>query len=236
MLTRVEPTKELVLKALQALGNNADEVRKALVADGSKAMLIRGTNRYRCPVQVYLEKRFTGSLYVYRNVSRNADSTGVICPVPRPVRAFGEKFDQRDYYELHHDPAPSDGAKLIAQERHRQIHAKGYDEANDDVYLNGELALAAIAYASPVPVFVATKGEPLAARLKDLEDLEDPWPWPAATDKRKHVRVNGVQQPRDPRSLTDKECIRFLVKAGALIAAEIDRRQRRIDNPGDPTE
>ena len=37
----------------------------------------------------------------------------------------------------------------VDAERHRQVSAEGYSEAHDDEHVNGELALAAMAYACP---------------------------------------------------------------------------------------
>jgi len=109
--------------------------------------------------------------------------------------------------------AQSIGIELISKERQRQIEKEGFDSAHDDQHFNNELALAAICYAAPYPIFI---------RLGDFHFV-DPWPdnWDADWDKRK--RKKGELSPS---SRTKKQEIRDLVKAGASIAAEIDRLER----------
>ena len=92
------------------------------------------------------------------------------------------------------------GAFLILEERLRQLDHFGFDRKHDDT-LNGqdELAWAAIAYAAPETVY----------RMRETKKeriFEDPWPWDGRFDARLH----------DSR-------VTRLIKAGALIAAEIDR-------------
>lgn len=87
--------------------------------------------------------------------------------------------------------------ELIAEERQRQIDAEGYTAEHDDDHADFSLSRAGACYA-------------LAADT--ATPSEHPyrfWPWEAAAWK---------------PSLEDP--IRDLVKAGALIAAEIDRLQR----------
>jgi len=94
---------------------------------------------------------------------------------------------------------PVDGVALIAAERAKQQRADGYDPKHDDEHRDGELALAAVAYALPES-FCASAGVPW------------PWPW-----------------PWDAASWKPGDRIRDLSKAGALLAAEIDRLQRVKD-------
>ena len=90
------------------------------------------------------------------------------------------------------------GIEAIAAERQRQIEAEGWTPGHDDTHDRGELARAAACYA-------------LHAALRDHDRAvtADPslWPWSLAWWK-----------PRDRRA--------DLVRAGALIAAEIDRLDR----------
>jgi hypothetical protein len=110
------------------------------------------------------------------------------------------------------------GAARIAAERQRQITVEGWTPDHDDQHDDGSLALAAVCYAAPEPVFTLQQFD--AAMT-----FSDPWPWQADGDKR----------PRDEhdclRSPSLEERIRMLEKAGALIAAEIDRLLR-IPTPG----
>lgn len=110
------------------------------------------------------------------------------------------------------------GVGLIAAERQRQISQKGWTSKHDDEHDEGELALAAACYAagkerthlihplnSPRGMEEAgysyTYSEPAPGQIT--------WPWDSEYYK-----------PGDDR-------ICELVKAGALIAAEIDRLQRK---------
>lgn len=104
-------------------------------------------------------------------------------------------------------PSPTqeqpDGLQLIAEERQRQIETEGWTPEHDDQHADGELASAARCYALKLP-----SGE----RFRKPEinaDIPGGWPWAPTWWK----------PSPDP--------IRNLVKAGALIAAEIERLQRR---------
>jgi len=93
--------------------------------------------------------------------------------------------------------------QLIAAERKRQISIELWDSDHDDNHWDNELAIAAAVYALPRE----------KRRLSILGDklFEILWPWDLTWFK----PVKG-----------DQGRIRELVKAGALIAAEIDRLQR----------
>lgn len=114
------------------------------------------------------------------------------------------------------------GAEMIAGERRRQIEKEGWTAEHDDEHDHAEMAWAAVCYAAPDSVFVASN---LDADFEDGVDirLHDPWPWDGQWDKRrKHGRRKNGR-------------IRQLVIAGALIAAEIDRLLREL-SPGDGAE
>lgn len=93
------------------------------------------------------------------------------------------------------------GIELIAQERQRQIDQENWQAEHDDSWVNGELALAAMVYCIPFEQRV----------IKNPLKFDAPQGWPWAEQWYK-------PEPNDR--------IRELVKAGALIAAEIDRLQR----------
>ena len=90
----------------------------------------------------------------------------------------------------------SPGAIAILEEREAQETREGRSPEHDDAYERKELQRAAECYLT-------------SARLGDIGGLEAPahWPW----DKQ-------WWKPKDPRA--------DLVRAGALIAAEIDRLDR----------
>ncbi len=93
------------------------------------------------------------------------------------------------------------GIELIAEERHRQISEEGYPAAHDDVHNEEEMAKAAACYALPEADRLWIFGP---GRLFQVL-----WPWDVECWKP-----------------TPRKRIRELVKAGALVAAEIDRLQR----------
>jgi len=95
------------------------------------------------------------------------------------------------------------GVELIVAERERQISGEGWTPAHDDEHSRGEMAWAAVCYAAPGSVYSVYR------RPRGFVFV-DPWPWAEEWDKR----------DKDNR-------VRHLAKAGALIAAEIDRLQRQ---------
>lgn len=115
------------------------------------------------------------------------------------------------------------GVQLITDGRARQILTEGFDAGHDDEHTDHEIAFAAIAYAAPEQLF----------RVKHYGDgailFNDVWPshWDASWDKRaRHVGEELFDADEYP--LADR--IRNLAKAGALIAAEIDRLLRKQSN------
>lgn len=95
------------------------------------------------------------------------------------------------------------GIELIAEERERQIIVECYTAFHDDKHAHGELAGAAACYAMNAINYVDAIKIIAILNGKHHHTL---WPW----EKR-------WWKPSTP--------IRDLVKAGALIAAEIDRLQ-----------
>lgn len=114
------------------------------------------------------------------------------------------------------------GAELIAAERQRQVEKEGWTPSHDDEHVHGELATVATCYATPNPQQVHVRegyGElPIlrgeCAVYGDME-FTVPLVWPETWHP-------AWWKPTD--RITD------LVKAGALIAAEIDRLQRMSAN------
>jgi hypothetical protein len=112
------------------------------------------------------------------------------------------------------------GAELIAEERQRHITAEGWTPESDARYTNEQLARAAVCYAMPR----------LLREMEVYETLHDGlaqgpvprlWPWQRHFWKPTH-----------------RDRMRELVKAGALIAAEIDRLHesaKRSSVGGDPS-
>lgn len=99
------------------------------------------------------------------------------------------------------------GIESIAAERMRQTQVLGWTWSHDDEHEDGELALASAAY------ILQDFGTPVLVpgMVNGLENGAI-WPWPL-----------GAWKPKDRRS--------NLVRAGALIAAEIDRLDRAAVAP-----
>ncbi len=103
---------------------------------------------------------------------------------------------------------PPSGIELIAAERERQQALEGWSPEHDDLHDKGQMAISAARYAlEDIGVF-PHRGPAARYTLKELWQWESCW-W----------------KPKDP--------IRNLARAGALIAAEIDRRLRS-DPPSSP--
>lgn len=108
-------------------------------------------------------------------------------------------FALRRLFEAMHIRTPLSPAMLaIAAERRRQIEVEGWSPDNDDAHPIGELALAGAGYA-----MVPTR----RSRAEDLSVPSTVWPW----------SINWWK-PVDNR--------RDLVKAGALIVAELEKHDR----------
>jgi len=91
------------------------------------------------------------------------------------------------------------GIELIAEERKRQVEVEGWTAHHDqEMHSDEEMAMAAVCYATPTD-FRHT-------RVANSSLIPIEWPWNARWWKP-----------------TPDDRVRELVKAGALIAAEIDR-------------
>jgi hypothetical protein len=117
-----------------------------------------------------------------------------------------------------------DGATLIAEERQRQIEVEGWTPEHDAQHNKGELALVAALYATPITLY----------ELKKTSDgvlYKDPWPWFDTIEQPRYNDGSTYQvKAWDKRKIHNK--LRKLVIAGALIAAEIDRLQRKSLDDG----
>lgn len=98
----------------------------------------------------------------------------------------------------------------IAAERRRQIEQEGWSVAHDDQHAEGEMADAAACYA----MTVNTRGLPVNGRTLEW------WVWP--------TEWTGWWKPKDRR--------RDLIRAAALIVAEIERLDRSLPTPSQETQ
>lgn len=103
----------------------------------------------------------------------------------------------------------SDGIGIIAAERRRQVEVEGWTPKHDDEHETGELAMAASVYARMAGSLDGDRN-----RLRSGASFVPMfWPW------RSEWWKPSIHDGPDAR-------IRELTKAGALIAAEIDRLKR----------
>lgn len=113
-------------------------------------------------------------------------------------------------------------ADEVLAERFRQVRALDYDWSHDDAHDGGELALAACCYATPVLLYAIEHG---ANGLSIL----DPWPWDEGYDRRPIDEAGlheGANYAVPPHLWSRKDRRRALVKAAALLIAEIERLDR----------
>lgn len=102
------------------------------------------------------------------------------------------------------------GVELIAEERRRQIEIEGFSAEHDNRYDTGDLAMAGACYALNDHIYPLGQTAENKNGVHMTIERKALWPWakrwwkPALTNK-------------------PEARIRELVKAGALIAAEIDR-------------
>lgn len=108
----------------------------------------------------------------------------------------------------------------IAAERQSQLEVHDWTHEHDDEHDRGELALAAACYATPILLY---KQDDFANAVHFV----DPWPWDGQYDRRLY-HGNSVEPNK---KLHTNERRRQLVKAAALIVAEIERLDRKGKKP-----
>ena len=110
------------------------------------------------------------------------------------------------------------GAEMIAAERRRQVEVEGYSIEHDVVHEpDQQLAVAAWCYLGDLIDDQGNRGDP---------DEPPEWPWPHYGAADAEIDAAGDAPPVVEGCTwkpTPDDPIRQLVKAGALIAAEIDR-------------
>jgi hypothetical protein len=102
---------------------------------------------------------------------------------------------------------PNAAARDVLAERQRQVDAEGWEPQRDDAYTRGQLAQAAACYALNAAVWAAHGNTVQREHYEDLSPMPERWPW-----------ARKWWKPTTER--------RDLVKAGALILAEIERLDR----------
>ena len=129
-----------------------------------------------------------------------------LCEDPTPSHA---PTDERiaAIFERHMREDDS-GIGIVAREREEQIKKHGFDILHDDQWENNELVMAAIYYALPEKTVV--REEHMTADIEpEAFFAQTGWDWYSWANRESKGRI---------------ECLAI---AGALIAAEIDRLNRR---------
>ncbi len=174
--------------------------------------LVFTREQYEAGIEEMASNMFHGGFMTRRAIGEPVKGV-IVTPAPH-THADG-KCSRPDL----HNPRPAspvdgegrpDGAARIAAERQRQIDTEGWTPEHDDEHCFGEIAGAASAYAA-----LASRQE--GSGLHEAEATKPPsqtWRWGHAQWK----------PSNDP--------IRNLVKAGALIATEIDRLDRAAADRG----
>jgi hypothetical protein len=132
-------------------------------------------------------------------------SSGFDCTLDSPLKGDAmswNPFEHTGDNEGRFDAEYTPGAQMIADERERQIKGEGWTLEHDDAHKYGELAAAASCYAHHANCQIR-KFQP-----SYIKNRPSDWPWDAKWWKPSAFPVHN------------------LVKAGALIVAELDRLAR----------
>ena len=161
-------------------------------------------NEKGIPAIITLREEFKTSVPGINVVSLNKDVYG-------RIQASVTKGGERKIIEnLYGGPADSAGVRIIEAERVRQIYQEGYSPEHDRTHTTGELADAAATYALTVDSLYK-----YVAHYTPVMNRSIPSTWPFDPEYYKP---------------TPDDRIRQLAKAGAFIAAEIDRLITERDN------
>lgn len=121
-----------------------------------------------------------------------------------------------DFLKLFENSDRAEVLSAILAERMRQETGEGWDEAHDDEHVNGELAMVAACYATPM----ATVSQDEAVDVSGGRGETPVW-------ERQKFRVPKLWPPAWHASWwKPKDRERDLVRAAALIMAELERLRR----------
>jgi hypothetical protein len=200
----------------------AYELHDVLCRDGDHRNLMSESDRYQFPARCWTAADAVVALLesergreMVKYIQPDSEATCLLCDPPAKMKYRDLNAHVRERHPHAVMIAGSEtgagrfvsageGVVLIAAEREAHITREGYTSEHDDAHDKGELADAAAVYAR-------------LARLGGVEKFllllaADWWPW-------------------TPADFKQASPIRMLVKAGALIAAEIDRRLRAGEKP-----
>ena len=142
--------------------------------------------------------------------------------------------------------AAGEGADRISAERIRQLDSEGYTDADDDAYTEGQLWFAAQCYLDAVDQLETTIPKMVREAKATYQALTGGSSVHTFADARRELRVAIEQMEAHPEEFVQPRAwpwhqgsfkpsadpIRNFEKAGALIAAEIDRRLRAAAKTG----
>jgi hypothetical protein len=118
------------------------------------------------------------------------------------------------------DPGTERALVSVANERRRQIAVEGYARNSDDGYILGELAMAASCYAR----YAASR-----ERAEESRRAGDPDAYARDYVQRHRAGTPGPLWPWSAKWWKPKTTREDLVRAAALLVAEIERIDRRED-------
>ena len=201
-------TKSYEIKTLLDFTKVPDEELMKMVDRNPKSIIARAyrLGRKKMNKQVVIDTMKLAYQYLGKAIS-DGELANCAIPVETAFKRVGLVLAELESgnSESGITKPPSTGAELITQERERQMSVEGWDAQHDAAHLKAELTQAAICYAADI----AAKYETPKWR-DELRSLAIHfWPWDKQWWK---------PTPDNP--------IRQLTKAGALIAAEIDRLTR----------
>ena len=134
----------------------------------------------------------------------------------RPKSFWQEKYEElrEKYDQLLKSKDVKSGIELIAEERKRQIEFEGYTPQHDFEHTASEMISAAQAYLHSADLHI----------LSESFDPSDSW---HKTNEPFYWNEVKKYWPWDEKSFKPTTTLRDLVKAGAVIAAVIDRLNAR---------
>lgn len=123
--------------------------------------------------------------------------------------------------------AITQAAQDVLAERQRQVEAEGWTPEHDDHHREGELSEAAACYAHTASLsayFAIQQQLPEEERSFNMDEVPAPHLWPAPN---RRDETMDLMWPWGKEAWKPGERRQMLVKAGALILAEIERLDRK---------
>lgn len=189
----------------------ADREIAAMEAVHLSLRLLENVDVYR-GTEALLDEAIAAMKALHESAEPIEDDPEIPARIPADaLRAFIDAH-ARLLYEQAHLPVASSAVRDVLTERLRQVSEEGWTAAHDDNHRDGSLAKAAACYALCAGIGTASASGlethyEFVAEYQRCEVPLPPWPW-------------------EPKSWKPKNPRRDLVRAGALILAEIERIDR----------